>query len=373
MARTLLVLGNGFDIKVGLKSTFQNYLESEYYVPVLKLVKEIYDIVKKEVNVRYTHKKDSFPELSSMFDDITFWDLYYAVPVICKFSNIDNWYNFEQKLSFFLASIGRESGEIKDIKKTSWEVAQEDIRKRHVNEDRCIYHLVLNLYLEKYDILTGHNYDILLSDLKEYEIRFGDYINLQQKKLGSYTKKAQNIINDLLDNNDELVYINTFNYTRLSKVIPAKCEIWHVNGDVKHPIFGIDCAEDNPAYSSRYSFSKTYRRLELEGDNCYFPKRKEFTKVIVFGHSLNQQDYNYFYALFNQLNLSNDRGKRNGYVVEFAYSAYLDKSPAVVRQETIQNVLRLLSGYNKNVLHEEQFRLMDILYSNGAVKFKEIP
>ena len=71
---------------------------------------------------------------------------------------------------------------------------------------------MLNLYLEKYDILTGHNYDILLSDLKEYEIRFGDYINLQQKKLGSYTKKAQNIINDLLDNNDELVYINTFNY-----------------------------------------------------------------------------------------------------------------------------------------------------------------
>jgi hypothetical protein len=94
---------------------------------------------------------------------------------------------------------------------------------------------------------------------------------------------------------------------------------------------------------------------------------------VVFGHSLNQQDYNYFYALFNRLNLSNDRGKRNGYTVEFAYSGYGDITPELARRETIWNVLRLLKGYDRDVLQEKHFRLMDILYFNGAIKFKEIP
>ncbi len=371
MARTLLVLGNGFDLKVGLKSSFQHFLASEYYAPVIKRIKEAFEIVRKEIRIHYTSYRIIPNELYLLFEEINFWDLYYGVPHIYGFSDVYNWYNFERKLQSFLSSIGIEFGEVDDIKKTTWEVAQDDIKKGHINEERCLYKLLLNQYLEKYNVIKEHHYDLLLSELKEYEIRFGEYIELQQRELAVYTKEAQNLISELLEDNDELVYINTFNYTKLSKVKPAKCEIWHVNGDIKHPIFGIDCAETNVTYS-KYSFSKTYRRLELEGDNSYYPKRKEFTKVVVFGHSLNRQDYNYFYALFNQLNLSNDRGKRNGYTVEFAYSAHSQKEPEAVRRETIQNVLSLLAGYNKDVLHEEQFRLMDILYCNGAIKFKEI-
>ena len=38
MAKVLLVIGNGFDLKCGLKSSFNDYLKSDYYSPIIEKI-----------------------------------------------------------------------------------------------------------------------------------------------------------------------------------------------------------------------------------------------------------------------------------------------------------------------------------------------
>lgn len=40
MANVLLVIGNGFDRKCGLPSSFSQYLESDYYKPYMNRIKK---------------------------------------------------------------------------------------------------------------------------------------------------------------------------------------------------------------------------------------------------------------------------------------------------------------------------------------------
>lgn len=113
--------------------------------------------------------------------------------------------------------------------------------------------------------------------------------------------------------------------------------------------------------------------IELYGNESYYPKRKDYSRILVFGHSLNEQDYSYFYALFNNLKLGTDRsGNRRGYYIEFVYSKYGDKTSAEARKELISRVLKLFYGYNQEILHEQNYRLIDILFCSGAIKFTEI-
>lgn len=371
MAKALLVIGNGFDLKIGLKSSFSQYLNSEYYKQKIEIISDIFKLTSDRINTTYLHSNTLFipDQIKTLFGDVTFWDLYYAIPHICRFSNVEFWYDFESQLKRFISSIERKDDHYKDIITTDCEVAQQ--RKKNEDVQQTVYDLVLKLYLCSHEITQSKYYNLLINDLKEYEKQFGRYIELIQNKENEYGKKADELIRNLTDK-DTLSYVNTFNYSRLKPYITSDCDIWYVNGDIEHPIFGVDYSGSDSGYSKWFGFSKTYRRLELDGNKCYFPKNKEYSKVIVYGHSLNIQDYNYFYALFNQLNLSNDRGRRNGYTVEFVYSTYNGKSSEEVRQETIGRVLSLFRGYNREILHEENFRLIDILFCNGAIKFREI-
>jgi len=371
MARTLLVLGNGFDLKIGLKSSFRGYLDSVFYQPKIDIVHEIYDLANQQIRTIdiYPPQNPISEPMRNLFTQITFWDLYYAIPHIYKFRNVDYWYDFESQLLRFIASIENDYNDYKEIITTNNIEAHNRIQKE--DEQKTVYDFILHQYLECYE-KEAYKYDKLLKkDMVKYEKDFGNYIALQQKSFLEYDKISKEIIQKLVGDGN-LVYVNTFNYTNLKKAVSTECDIWHVNGDFENPIFGIDYTGKDPVNSKWFTFSKTYRRLELHGNDLYFPKNKEFSKVVIYGHSLNRQDYNYFYALFNRINLSNDRGKRNGYTVEFVYSKYPGKESDDARQETIERVLKLFQGYNKEILHEENFRLMDILFSNGAVKFREI-
>lgn len=233
--------------------------------------------------------------------------------------------------------------------------------------------------------------EFLLGELKEYEKAFGLYIEEQQKSSAHYASNANLFIKELVGKNEteahKLTYLNTFNYSDLSGVVPSDCSIWHINGDSSCPIFGIDLplqdSEDvrtqnmnnleNRTAQAWYRFTKTYRRLELEGRRELFPaKQQKFTRIVVYGHSLNKQDYNFFYALFNHLGFSLTR-TTNNYVVEFMYSAYGKVTKEEAKRLLIDRALPLLQGYTREVLHEPNFRLMDILYSNGAIRFVEAP
>ena len=372
MANTLLVLGNGFDLACGLKSSFVQYLNSSYYANYRSKCEEAYNYV--DINGRrYSSTPPDIDKLYCIFETITFWDLYFALPHICKLNDIDLWSDFEQKLSDFVRAMQNRTGAFKEIIDVIWS----DILNYGKDPNR-VYNLILKLYLDwkvknfwTTPELRKSIDKVLFSELKIYELLFGSYIENQQNGHADYSSHADILVKNLVGKGHELVYLNTFNYSNLTSIVPTKCSIWHVNGTTECPIFGIDVPTAVPTRDSAYKYTKTYRRLELTEREICFPKNKDFSRIVVYGHSLNQQDYGYFYALFNRLNFSNDRGRRNGYTIEFKYSGYTGQPPEEEKRVTIERALKLLQNYNSEVLKESNFRLMDILYSNGAVVFKE--
>lgn len=67
----------------------------------------------------------------------------------------------------------------------------------------------------------------------------------------------------------------------------------HINGDVTHPIFGID-SDVFPPSDPRYIFTKTYRRMALDSQSSRHDESFNFSNAVVFGHSLCKADHNYF-------------------------------------------------------------------------------
>lgn len=230
------------------------------------------------------------------------------------------------------------------------------------------FRFIINNYIKE-----KHIKDIdLFEQLKEYEKRFGEYIKYQQNNHEDYCDRAKLLVEKMLDkrNDDIVTYINTFNYSGLSFLCS---NIWHINGDNYNPIFGIDLPGESPV-DKKYRHTKTYRRLQLSGKEVYYPKNKKYNKDIVYGHSLNEQDYSYFFSLFNILNLNNERFYNNntGKYIEFVYNKYGGKSSEEVRQEIVSRVLKMFYAYNNEILGQRNFRLIDILFSSGAIRFKEI-
>ena len=88
----------------------------------------------------------------------------------------------------------------------------------------------------------------------------------------------------------------SFNYDDVD-IIEYNKILHNINGNIRNPIFGIDstlCDVDNP----KFIFTKTNRRLELDMiEDRHFVDAK-FEEIVVFGHSLNKSDYNYFFSSF---------------------------------------------------------------------------
>ena len=387
MANTLLVLGNGFDMKCGLKSSFRDFIWSDYYSECRKACEDTVSCIKRCLE---THSHDeSFLFIS--FANISFWDLYFALPFLLELDKYDDWSDFEQRLSDFVCDMQRAFNVDEVVGRSALSIDREnryrfvikakwdDIEDR-IDNKKQMYYFILNRYLYNkvgelfLTAIVKKKVDgILFKELKEYERCFGAYIYTLQNKSGEYLIYAGNVINQLVAQGHTLVCLNTFNYSDLSSEIPPQCEMWYVNGDGDNPIFGIDIPDVESTDNLGYKYTKTYRRLELDNRRKWlFPQNKDFNRIVVYGHSLSKQDYSYFYALFIQMGVAVSLSKKDNYVLEFAYSVYGEKKSEEVKRETIERVLRLLKSYSSEVLHETNFRLMDVLHINGAIKFTEI-
>ena len=376
MTATLLVIGNGFDKYCGLKSSFKDYINSDFYSEYRKRVKEIYDIANGNKGFYTPDPFALFGEAVEEMKKVTFWDLYFSIPVIRGFSRIELWYDFEKKMNTFLDR--KEYTKEYNILLVAGKAWAKSINER---PEEVRYMITLFYYLA---IKTNHsncNQDlsddkvdkVLFEDLKAYEKRFGEYIRDQQIENKKYTLNALTLLGNIIDVGDEIVYVNTFNYSDLFGVIQKK-PVWHINGDAFHPIFGVDFPDVN-ASSKKFKYTKTYRRMEIDEERhplCY-PQDIEYTKVIVFGHSLNEQDYNYFFALFNRMNFSNERGRNGKCVIEFVFAPHFGKTVGEVRADIVNKASLMIQKYCVEILHEKNYRLLDILHLSGAIKFRGIP
>ncbi len=375
----LLILGNGFDLHCGLRSSYKDFFHSE----ILYSIVEPFGVKKLKAGV------------------LGFWESllleYY------KTNNKDDyaWCDIETiiKDTLWLILIG-------DNAKLNQGLAYEaliciesggEINNDALRKSSTVVKFILNYC---YDFFAINNLNItdgvslliahLFQELKNLEKRFCKYLKNQivnpyneNEKNEEYIIKAVNLlaaltgfahykfdkIDDFItvesknylisvfDNLDN-VFILNFNYTALFDVLEVEspCYYNNVHGKLCNNKCGKDCKasdvifgiDDNliqtqGASSELRLFSKTYRKMFIYGDPIIIlpPNDNNPIKIKFYGHSLSEADYSYFQSIFDYYDLYGN----SNVSLTFYYSNGFENHDAVYK---------LISAYGKSLTNKEQ-------------------
>ncbi len=364
-----IVLGNGYDLYLGMKSRFEDYFNQR--------VKEDCENLEHLIDSRHEYEKsETFSEDLKYFKEnihLNIWDyiLYKNSYMIKK--NEKNWYDFEKILYNFIAlSFEKFSNcysEIcSDIRKLMVYGDETDLDKYASNYGYYIYSLTM-----AYLFINGYNGNISSVDfyehLKNFEDNFAKHIEDEFSSIinkNIYYERLTKFF-DNIKKHYSISSIDTFNYTPIEHeqmISKYAKNIYHINGSIlTHPIFGYDY-KDNDKYEF---FSKTLRRLlsqnYCESYESSFPLNEEFDDLIIFGHSLCEMDYSYYFPIFNYMHILEGNYK-NSIIIYYVGTER--------RKDLIFSLKAMLKQYSLELTGRSNERLLDSLSIQGRLKFISI-
>lgn len=327
--KTLLIIGNGFDLKCGLKSSYPDFFE--------------------------WLRKDT-----SRVDNL--WTRHF----LNNCPKGQNWTNVEEALlkTFIIEKHKRTTpvqswtDDAYNSARTAYPYAPSTPITLEGEYIRNNSHGVVKIH----EFQNHYGLHWFLSQLKSFEFRFGEYLRGEVERLTDYNDRADKVLNMLTDGED--VDIVSFNYTKPFRSRQVKHFI-NVHGTYEdnNIIFGVDATEDLP--SDYHIFTKTHRKM-LQ-DNYVSALPLQVGTIKFFGHSLSKADYSYFQSIFDGYNLYGKllTGERSGVrpvVLQFYFSTYGGKSEAEIKREESDKVYKLITAYatetlgdngkGKNLLHK---------------------
>ena len=377
LKKVKVVLGNGFDLHCGLHTKYSDYYCQNY---------------KKFVFIQTEYKKylnDDDYELDfngELISQLNVWDVFFALnssnnPKECK----QRWCDIEKMMLRSLSKnekVETDEVDVITLSKISWESIKECIvygRQELNHVDRFVV-AFCKLKMELKHVHPNDFYLFLLSELKNFEKSFGEFIyhqlhiswyercNYGQSTFlnGAYIDMAIDTLNDLCGE-ENLVGIDSFNYSYIhtEKMMTL---IQHINGSWKNPIFGVDTIFE--PREEPFMFTKTSRRIDSDLFNASVDLKPDFENLVVFGHSLNEADYSYFFPVFDKLHLTDSLASN---VVVFAYSIYDAKKEAELKTALRKSISDILYAYaiSKNLSDPKRF--LDSLSTQKRIITYEIP
>lgn len=368
-----IVLGNGFDLHCGLHSKY-----SDYYCQNWR---------------KYFFIKDSFSKYKNndifdldfndkMVQSINTWDVFFVMngpndPRLLK----SDWCDVERLLFSSLISYDEKLSSTDKIalalrSNIHWSIIHglmfsNSLGTNHI--DRYIVEFIKNR--SKFICFDYKDfYAYLLKELKDFEKDFGHFIYEQfhdpyfescsygTKKVfnSEYSRNVNYTINELCDENN-LTSIDSFNYSEIEKP-SLKAKFQNVNGSYKNPIFGVD-SRFMPN-EKQFIFTKTCRRIDADMVDETFQSNPYFENVIIYGHSLDEADYSYFFPLFDKLNLLDSTS--NGVIV-FVYSIYDEAKKSEIEINFRSRMTRIMLEYAKSKHLTDPERLLDSLSTQKRI------
>ena len=322
MNKTLFILGNGFDLFMGLQTSY--YMSLLFEVDGKSYNENLENEEKTVCNKEVKKYKIDIARLTSRLKDNLFFQF-----LICSSNvedNIKMWKDLENKIKDYVDVVT----DYLEFNKTS-EKYKEFIKMI----DACIKNNI------EYKIC-------LLNHLKEFEHNFGNnFISNRNlftiNKEWSNKKNNENKMYNFFDYENQNVYVISFNYTTYLKCLFSELNntnFFNIHGTFKEPIFGIGFYGE---YSEKYNiFVKENRYDENKTiDKKYLNKLpNDINKIIIFGHSLSELDYSDFKNIFNKFK------ERLFYIdIEFRYFEYNDDKSERLNIE--KNSKKLLNEYLK--------------------------
>ena len=377
MMEELYILGNGFDLYIGLKTRYSDYFKNR------KISEEFFEKIKSIFkNSIGSYNYDARTKVYAVFDyDETLLNmqivqlykdieknLFYLYLIFLKKCDL-NWNEVESNILPFIRDTSK-------IFKLKMETILGNIEKNEMYK----YLLIAKVIIK--DRKNLNFLDFIMEQLNLFEKDFGNYIGSLELKGESKnrlinifrTTCRKKIINfnysiflqDLIDRYKDIA----FSEIEIARRIKPIESIVNIHGDFKNPIFGIDSLNSEEQFQN---FTKTSRILNNDTvGNFELPKPEKLGTINFFGHSLSEADYSYFQSLFDYYDIYSSNIKLN-----FMYSEYDKNDLTRAKRETHNNVVKLMKNYGeklenkdkgKNLLHklliENRIKLINIDNSN---------
>lgn len=382
----LLIVGNGFDLKCGLRSTYRNFFESRIPADVKENIIDLSErlIFDTNHNSIYFHEDEKYKKESvglpssscSLIKDanITFWDLLF---LLYFGENIEkDWHDVENNILDILirfdfpydhSSLGR----LEEYKHflLSGDLSAESKFKEKLRICCILAYFVLEP--ERYNTFRSME-EFLQSELRIFEKAFNTFLWNLIDSHENYDDNAQSLLHEIIGtiSNVEDYAVLSFNYT-----VPScfRGKLTNVHGKINNwnIIFGVDQNEIE-ATSPIFKFTKTYRKLiQLKADTTnpiFFKNKDELKDIYFYGHSLSPLDYSYFQSIFDYYNLYESKVS-----LVFCCSKYGNKSSEQILSEHADLVGRLLEKYGTTMNNKNHGKnLMHKLMLEGRLTIKEI-
>lgn len=380
MMEELYILGNGFDLYLGLKTRYSDYFKNR------KISEEFFEKIKSIFkNSIGSYNYDARTKVYAVFDydenllDIQIVQLYkdieknlfYLYLMFLKKCDL-NWNEVESNILPFIRDTSK-------IFKLKMETILGNIEKNEMYK----YLLIAKVIIK--DRKNLNFLDFMMEQLNLFEKDFGNYIGslaLKEKNKNGLinifrTTCRKKIINfnysiflqDLIDRYKDIA----FSEIEIARRIKSIESIVNIHGDFKNPIFGIDSHNSEEQFQN---FTKTSRILNNDTvGNFELPKPEKLGTINFFGHSLSEADYSYFQSLFDYYDIYSSNIKLN-----FMYSEYDKNDLTRAKRETHNNVVKLMNNYGeklenkdkgKNLLHklliENRIKLINVDKENKII------
>lgn len=358
----LLILGNGFDLHCGLKSSYSDFFNYLLKDKDFKIVYNyLYDNKTERSEVRtnflwallLSYHQETNSILWKDIECIISAFLYkptpeYTINILDVLSNIQNYTDYLRKYD------KTKVYQAPSLTKFLWLVYR-GIGLTEICEFE-------NTYQREFFFAKPRNKDMIIdlfyADLIEIESKFVEYLKSIYNVNPLIHVAANNAFEILLgvvypkdtSPEDKVSIISSaindanilsFNYTRLGQPNGsnfARYKNIHGTfiGKYQEIIFGIDSFNISPM-DPVFRFTKTYRIALQESKLLISPdifdgriSLNNLSAITIYGHSLNNQDYSYFYAIFNKCNINNSNVQ-----IELYYSNYdgINRAP--------ENIVRL--------------------------------
>lgn len=364
----LLIIGNGFDLTCKLKSSYTDYFNSKF----TKEFSESLDRLIQLFNDFYIKFSEQEKDYISVYlegknektsydvpDDVNIWDLiiYYG-----KKTLPDKWSDVESRILEFLIYDPETYGE-KNIPNFN-QMKDFDYTIDKIYNDKgfssYFYSQLIVFVAAKFDLPNpSDSKEVLLSELKNFEANFIDYLSglFDTNGIYYYNENAEELLNEILSqaNSKGLVShsVLSFNYTTpfsSSELSNMSLHWQNIHGRLRdrNIIFGVD-QEKVKVTDVSYQFTKTYRQLLQDnfGQNqskTILPSRANIEKIIFYGHSLSEADYSYFQSIFDYYDIYGSTIE-----ITFFYHDYKPDQKKSIQQNHVLSVSNLIKRYGQTM------------------------
>jgi hypothetical protein len=350
---TLLVIGNGFDLQCGLKSSYTNFFEwlrqdTSRANNNLWAVHFLNTTLKGEL---WIDVEDGILRALSTGDKG-------VIPIDYWIKEADNYFKSPNHLRPYYSTTIKES--------------------RYIVE-----HTIAKNVSQEFG--SCFSYYWFLDELRAFECQFSAYLKCEVANNANYLPNVDKLMKMMTDG--KKVNVISFNYTNPFKFDYSKADeikisdmvstVSNVHGtyEDENIIFGVDTTSKLP--QDAHIFTKTHRKmLQRNSDRASFG---EIKTIKFYGHSLGQSDYSYFQSIFDSCNIYRDVHETEIDVVapvtlQFYFTIYdASKKTEIVRDAT-DKVYKLITAYGDTLDNKDKGKnLLHKLLLEGRVQIKFFP